>query len=188
MLHHPLPVAFGNFKGTVIMSHIELVGLELSVTTAKSQEFIGRMYAFDLGLNLLILVAEHDSKRDYHFINADSIENIVITDKTPRVLDQTLPTLDVNKMLQRADYEIRHETDQMAKMNLSASLEAQQIFRELSKTYQCDWDGESIVLSAVGATLRPPYTHIESRDAQHHLNKLVIGKQLHSIRSKLMIS
>jgi small nuclear ribonucleoprotein (snRNP)-like protein len=168
------------------MSHHELIGLELKVATVQRQELTGRLYAFDPGLNVMVIVQEHDNRRDYHFINADTVSQILVTDHTPVVLDSTLPSLDVKKMLERVESNISRETALMAKMNLDASSEAQFIFKELSKTYDCDWSGDAIVIRALGASLKPPYTSIVSREANsEHLSKVVRHRQLHHIRDKL---
>jgi hypothetical protein len=168
------------------MSHLELLGLELKVVTVQHQELTGRLYAYDSGLNVMVIVQEHDNIRDYHFINADTISEIKVTDHSPIVLDSTLPSLDVKRMLQRVESNISRETTLMAKMNLDASSEAQFIFKELSKTYDCDWAGDAIVIRALGASLKPPYTNIVSREANsEHLARVVRHRQLQHIRDKL---
>lgn len=151
--------------------------------------FTGRLYAIDSDLNLLILCVEQASRRDYHFINAEAIELISALDCSPVLLDASLPSLDVSKMLREVRSEMRRKASQMAKMNFNASSEAQFIFKELSKTYECDWEDEVIVIRALEASLRPPYTHIASREIENeYLSKVVRPTQLLRIREKFSLT
>lgn len=71
--------------------------------------------------------------------------------------DMPLPKLDSAKAEARETRNVQRLAKQSANINEAVSLEAQNVFDGLSRTMECAWDGERILVRASGVAIDAPY-------------------------------
>ena len=147
-------------------TRLNLVGLEIKVTTSLNQEYTGRIYAFVEDCNMLVLCNTQAGKgnsesRDFIFINTKYLMNVTVLQNEAQPIDLNIPYIDIKQIIAEADRKIAAESSKRQSLNSQASEEGQELFREISKTYGCDWDGQNIFLRDLRVTIKPPYKRSE---------------------------
>ncbi|CAG9316614.1 unnamed protein product [Blepharisma stoltei] len=141
------------------LSYTEMVGMEIKVVTTLDEEHKGRIYTIDEDANVVILYRGNENSRDYVFLNADYIKDIVILDQERHKIDTEIPYIDVTKYLEELDKQMQKESQSLEQINSLASPEGQLIFNEISRTYKCDWNGLNIYLVDLDVEISPPYSN-----------------------------
>ena len=71
---------------------------------------------------------------------------------------ERLPTLKVETVKQREKEALESMKKQLSRIGKDVTPEAQSLFDELSKTYDCKWNAKQIELQQLGVEISPPYT------------------------------
>jgi hypothetical protein len=140
----------------------ECVGLNVRIKTHAGEVYEGTIYAFDRELGIFVLFEPSDlrNRSNFRVFKTDCLTEIVTTGphvtRLPEPLnaDSRLPKINAAKIRESADHTAR---DRIHKLGTDVTIEAQDIFDALSKTYPCKWDGSSIIILGE-VRIEAPYT------------------------------
>lgn len=168
------------------MPSADIIGVEIKVTTCLNETFQGRIYSWDDDYNLLVLSRGNESSRDFMFLNLSYIKSVEMVDKNKVTLDVELPTIKVEAFLKEADLEIQRASRPSGQVNTEASEEAQNLFKELSKTYSCVWEDLSILLTDLHVKIKPPYEGQESLEGPEKSVQRILNV-LQKVKTKINV-
>eukprot|EP01012_Entosiphon_sulcatum_P019725 TRINITY_DN2464_c0_g1_i2.p2 TRINITY_DN2464_c0_g1~~TRINITY_DN2464_c0_g1_i2.p2 ORF type:complete len:185 (-),score=48.05 TRINITY_DN2464_c0_g1_i2:354-908(-) len=141
---------------------MDLVGLRVKVKTVTGEEFDGAVYAVDPDQSIFVLYEPSDlrNRSNFRIFKTEALTDITPYEDGQRMdlpypLSQgvDLPRLNPKVIRENADANAK---ERALKLGHDVTIEAQDIFDALSKTYPCSWDQQTIVV--LGETrIDPPY-------------------------------
>ena len=136
------------------------VGSRVSCTTCNSEKVEGEVLAFDYHHKLLVLKLPSSSGDkgtcNINFLNLDWLTDFEIIEEIRKSPSQ-LPVLDMNKILYRTEQNLKQRQRQSERIGIGVSEMAQKLFEFVSKTYNCHWEANNIVVEAIEVKIVPPY-------------------------------
>eukprot|EP01095_Lingulamoeba_sp_RSL-Kostka_P013957 TRINITY_DN592_c0_g1_i1.p1 TRINITY_DN592_c0_g1~~TRINITY_DN592_c0_g1_i1.p1 ORF type:complete len:189 (+),score=50.05 TRINITY_DN592_c0_g1_i1:51-569(+) len=139
------------------------IGYTATITLNDNSIVKGEIVNVDEESGIMILrqKAKFDhTKRSYTFVNLDSINNVNKENKTEEFSTSDIPPITsdlIGDVMQNEGEILRNQQIKELKIGLNVSLEAQQIFNALDKTYPCSWDNTDIVVYQI-CKISEPYT------------------------------
>eukprot|EP00668_Euglena_longa_P028854 GGOE01036183.1.p1 GENE.GGOE01036183.1~~GGOE01036183.1.p1 ORF type:complete len:210 (-),score=2.50 GGOE01036183.1:190-768(-) len=140
----------------------ECVGLNVRVKTVAGDSYEGAVFAFDCDQGIFVLYEPSDlrNRSNFRVFKTDCLQELTLLDTEPTRLpeplnaDSKLPKINAAKVKENATTAAR---ERAKKMGQDVTIEAQDIFDAMSKTYPCTWDNASIVVLGE-VRIEPPYT------------------------------
>jgi ElaB/YqjD/DUF883 family membrane-anchored ribosome-binding protein len=139
-----------------------ILGVEVKIKTTLGEEFEGEIFSYDTTSNCVILIqSSHHSllKRNYRVLKTSFIKEIQYLGKNENssVSDlSALPSVNVQKIRAKEEAALRKIREDVSKIGVGVSKEAQEIFDALSKTLRCRWNRDIIVVFDE-VQIKPPY-------------------------------
>jgi hypothetical protein len=138
------------------------VGLNVKLRTQTGETYEGTVFAFDADQGIFILYEPSDlrNRSNFRVFKTDCLAEVISMDTEPTRLpeplniDSRLPKINAAKVRENAANAARERS---RKLGQDVTIEAQDIFDALSKTYPCAWDNSSIVILGE-VRIEPPYT------------------------------
>lgn len=138
------------------------LGARFEVTTASDEVFEGDLFCFDDKSDVAVFRQHLDhttAKSNLRFVSNSAIKSLKYVGPGRETIPPSTPLPPVNRdaliAKERAALEKAHT--RASQIGVGVSKEAQQIFDALSRTYPCQWSGQTIIaLDTIH--ISPPYT------------------------------
>jgi len=140
----------------------DCVGLNIKLRTQTGEAFEGTVFAFDADQGILVLYEPSDlrNRSNFRVFKTDCLAEITGLDTEPTRLpeplnvDSRLPKINAVKIRENASNAAR---ERGRRLGQDVTIEAQDLFDAMSRTYPCHWDNTSIVVLGE-VRIDPPYT------------------------------
>eukprot|EP00128_Syssomonas_multiformis_P011262 Colp12_sorted_trinity150504_noHs@26039 len=132
------------------------VGVTIKLTTLFDEVVEGKIFTFDNSSQTLVLEQTVPGKKPtFRLIKRSFIKDFqFIAHATGPASD--LPKVDIDKVRERERAALKQAREAASRIGVGVSAEAQAIFDALSKTYNCRWKNDVILVSDF-VTLKAPY-------------------------------
>eukprot|EP01117_Protostelium_nocturnum_P005609 TRINITY_DN2022_c2_g1_i4.p1 TRINITY_DN2022_c2_g1~~TRINITY_DN2022_c2_g1_i4.p1 ORF type:complete len:179 (-),score=26.09 TRINITY_DN2022_c2_g1_i4:273-809(-) len=127
-----------------------LLGSKIRIKTLDDEGIDGEIFSYDNNTGCVALSISHSHttlKKTFRIIKTSFIKEIQFLEKKGSLQTElNLPPINVQKIRSKEDAAIRQTREEVARIGVGVSKEAQDIFNALSKTLPCRWHTDTIVV------------------------------------------
>ncbi|KAI8328661.1 anticodon-binding domain-containing protein, partial [Blakeslea trispora] len=134
-----------------------MIGKIIKIKTASNEQLEGAIYTYDSITNCLALdcTTPQQQKPSFRILKTSAIKEIISVHSGENKKDTIFP-IPLERLKHRELETTKEFRNQVAKMGVGVSKEAQDIFNALSKTLPCRWSKDAIVVMDE-ILIAPPY-------------------------------
>merc|ERR1719334_2527053 len=135
-----------------------VIGKYLKVETIHEEEFEGSVYCFDNLLGVVIFkIGDRGNKEDLSVIRTDGIKHVeILSDAPPQFCPpQHLRPMDPEVAEKRMRAAEEKRARELKNIGQKVSPKARRLFDVLSKTMDCVWNGDSILVMGAVKVVSP---------------------------------
>jgi len=137
-----------------------IVGLIVKVKTSLGEEVEGEIFSFDNNTNCVVLIERHKHstiKKNFRLLKTSFVKEIQYLGKAENSdFELEPPPISVGRVRQKEYAAIRSMKEEISRIGVGVTQEAQEIFNALARTLPCKWSKESITVFD-DVTIDPPY-------------------------------
>jgi len=137
-----------------------VIGIRVRIKTTLGDEFEGEIFSYDVNTNCVVVsqTSSHSTlKKTFRVIRTPFIKEITcLGTQKPETVDTNLPPVNIQKIRFKQEQALRGMYEEVQRIGVGVSKEAQDIFNALAKTLPCHWRNDSIVIFDE-IILRNPY-------------------------------
>jgi len=127
-----------------------IVGLIVKIKTSLGEEVEGEIFSFDNNTNCVVLV-EHQKhstlKKNYRLLKASFVKEIQYVGRAENVdFELEPPPVSIAKARHKEASSLRAMREEISRIGVGVTQEAQEIFNALSRTLPCKWYKDSIIV------------------------------------------
>lgn len=169
-----------------------IIGLVVKVKTTFGDEYEGEMFGYDTNSNCIILQEPEDMpNRSYRVLMLPFVENVQVlsvpsADVMQEALQKQFPAINMRKLAAREQQALQKAHENMLRIGVGVSPEAQTIFNALSRTLPCRWDKTTIIVMDE-VRIQAPYT-VETCSGGQQNTLQQVKRVLEGERKKLKMS
>lgn len=151
------------------------IGAKVTLRTLLGEEIVGELFAFDKATNCVVIQEKGADKKAgiVRILKANFIKEVVEAEERPADvdLDLKLPPIDTARCQAREAAALKQAEEDVKKIGIGVSDEAQDIFDALSKTLPCKW-AEKVIVVMDEVRIEEPYTVEACKGA----NEMALGR------------
>ncbi|KAG9393700.1 Anticodon-binding domain [Carpediemonas membranifera] len=136
-----------------------VVKVEIKIDDAKPREYTGTVFFYDPAEDgrLILEMKEAHGRSTYIVVNNRSIISLTELQKPKEACNPVVVPATSEEIAARMQESMAILAKRKAMVNVDVTEEGRAIMVALSKTYECVWDGDSILVPEVHVRIKAPY-------------------------------